>query len=89
MPLLAPAFVQVNPSLVEPELIMPYAQASGAFDLIEGEEPRVKLSEGDLYVYMKRIDLRTQMAAGTAVVAKAISRWLVKSQLSCWVMTCP
>lgn len=66
MPLLAPAFVQVNPSLVEPELIMPYAQASGAFDLIEGGEPRVKLGEGDLYVYMKRIDLRTQMAAGPA-----------------------
>ena len=64
MALLAPAFATVNPSLVEPELIVPYAQASGAFDLIEGGEPRVKLGEDDLYVYMKRIDLRTQMAAG-------------------------
>ena len=28
----APAFVTVNPSFIEPELILPYAQASGAFD---------------------------------------------------------
>jgi hypothetical protein len=66
MALLAPAFVTVNPSLIEPDLLLPYAQASGAFDLIEGGEPRVKLSEGDLYVYMKRVDLRTSMAAGPA-----------------------
>jgi hypothetical protein len=66
MPLLAPAFVTVNPSLIEPDLILPYAQASGAFDLIANGEPTNKLSEGDLYVYMKRVDLRTTMAAGPA-----------------------
>ena len=66
MALNAPAFVTVNPSFVEPDIILPYAQASGAFDTIEGGEPRVRLGEGDLYVYMKRIDLRTSMSAGTA-----------------------
>jgi hypothetical protein len=66
MALNAPAFVTVNPSLIEPGLILPYAQASGAFDLLEGGEPRIKLGEGDLYVYMKRVDLRTSMAAGPA-----------------------
>jgi hypothetical protein len=66
MALQAPAFVTVNPSLIEPDLILPYAQASAAFDLIEGGEPRIKLGEGDLYVYMKRVDLRTSMAAGPA-----------------------
>jgi hypothetical protein len=66
MALLAPAFTIVNPSLVEPDLLLPYAQASGAFDLIEGGEPRNKLDEGDLYVYMKRVDVRTTMAAGPA-----------------------
>ena len=62
----APAFVTVNPSFMEPGLILPYAQASGAFDLIADGEPRVRLAEDDLLVYMKRIDLRTSMAAGTA-----------------------
>lgn len=82
MALLAPAFVTVNPSLIEPELILPYAQASGAFDLIEGGEPRVKLSEGDLYVYMKRVDLRTQMAAGPASYNSLPGVTITLSQIS-------
>jgi len=59
-----PSWVQVHPSFMEPELILPVAQVSGAFDLIEGGAPRARLSETDLWVYMKRIDLRTQMAMG-------------------------
>lgn len=66
MGLIAPGFVTVNPSYIEPGLILPYAQASGAFDTIEGGQPRARLSEDDLLVYMKRVDLRTEMAAGTA-----------------------
>lgn len=66
MALLAPAFTVVNPSYVEPGIIMPYAQASGAFDTIGGGEPRVRLGEGDLFVYRKRMDLRTSIAAGQA-----------------------
>lgn len=66
MALNAPAFVTVNPAFIEPGLILPYAQASGAFEAIEGGAPRVRLGEGDLSVYMKRIDLRTAMASGTA-----------------------
>lgn len=61
-----PAFTVVSPAYFEPEIIMPYAQASGAFDLIENGGPRVRLSDGDLSVYMKRMDVRTQMEAGTA-----------------------
>lgn len=59
----ASAYEMFHPSFVEPEFIVPYAQASGAFDLIEGSAPRTRLSEGDLFVYMKRIDIRTQIAA--------------------------
>jgi hypothetical protein len=66
MALLAPAFVTVNPSFIEPGLILPYAQASGAFDLIATGFPRVLLGEDDLWVYMKRVDLRTSIEAGTA-----------------------
>lgn len=59
----ASAYEMYHPSFVEPEFIVPYAQASGAFDLIEGSGPRARLSEGDLFVYMKRVDIRTQIAA--------------------------
>jgi hypothetical protein len=61
---IAPAFIVVNPSFIEPGIIMPYTQASGAFELVYGGGPVQKLSEGDLYVYMKRLDVRTKVAAG-------------------------
>lgn len=66
MALIAPAFITVNPSFIEPGLILPYAQASGAFELIDGGEPRVRLADDDLVVYMKRVDLRTQIEVGQA-----------------------
>ena len=61
---ITPSFTVVNPSFVEPGLILPYVQASGAFDTLADGAPLVRLSDGDLYVYMKRIDVRTRMAAG-------------------------
>jgi hypothetical protein len=61
-----PSYVIVNPSFIEPGIILPYVQASGAFNTLAGEEPLVRLGEGDLYVYMKRLDVRTRMAAGQA-----------------------
>lgn len=62
----APAFVIVNPSYIEPGIILPYSQASGAFDTLYKGEPLVRLTDGDLFVYMKRIDVRTKVAAGAA-----------------------
>jgi hypothetical protein len=64
MAALAPAFYQVHPSYVVPELLLPYAQASGAFEMLPEGAPQVRLSEGDLYVYIKAIEVRTKMAAG-------------------------
>jgi hypothetical protein len=61
-----PSYAIVNPSFVEPGIILPYVQASGAFATLAGGEPLVRLSDGDLYVYMKRLDVRTRMAAGQA-----------------------
>lgn len=61
---LANAVVKVDPSFTEPELIVTYAQASGFADVLADGKPRVKLGEGDLYVYINRLDLRTQVAAG-------------------------
>lgn len=62
----ASSYLTVNPSFMEPGLILPYTQASGAFDAIMDGAPRIRLSEGDLQVYMKRVDLRTKIAAGSA-----------------------
>jgi hypothetical protein len=64
MPGLTPSYSIVNPSFVEPGIILPYVQASGAFDTLADGEPLVRLGDGDLYVYMKRLDVRTRMAAG-------------------------
>jgi hypothetical protein len=47
-----------------PETLMPYTQASGAFELLADGGPLVRLADGDLYAYIKRIDIRTRMAAG-------------------------
>ena len=60
------AFVQVHPSYMTSRPLMPYSQASGAFDLLASGAPLVRLSDGDLYAYIKRVDLRTRMAAGQA-----------------------
>lgn len=61
---IAASFTIVNPSFIDPGILLPYAQASGAFDTLYDGEPIVRLSDGDLYVYIKRIDIRTKMAAG-------------------------
>lgn len=66
MGLEAGAIVLVHPSFVEPELIIQTNQVSGFIDLLAGGQPRVRLDEDDLYVYMKQLNLRTKVAAGTA-----------------------
>lgn len=64
MGLISPSFVTVNPNYVEPGIILPYSQASGAFETIYTGQPLVRLSDTDLYVYMKQIQLRTKVASG-------------------------
>jgi hypothetical protein len=61
---IAPSFVMVNPNYVEPGILLPYVQASGAFETLAEGEPLVRLADDDLYVYIKRIDLRSRVAAG-------------------------
>lgn len=57
------AQLKVNPSFSEPDFILTYAQPSGAFDMLEGGAPRVKIGSGDLYVYINSIDVRTEQQA--------------------------
>lgn len=54
------AQARVSPHFSEPDLIVTMAQASGAWMLLEGGKPRVKLSNTDLYVYINRLDIRTE-----------------------------
>ncbi|WP_186157949.1 DUF2184 domain-containing protein [Burkholderia gladioli] len=58
-----PAQAKVSPSFSEPELIVTYAQASGAFNALQGGKPRVKIGSEDLYVYINSLDLRTETQA--------------------------
>lgn len=57
---LFPAQARISPSFAEPELIVTYAQASGAFNALQGAKPRVKLAPGDLNVYVNSLDIRTE-----------------------------
>lgn len=66
MSIQASAFVTVNPSFMEPELLLQYSQASGFIDTLAGSQMRVRIAEDDLLVYMKQLNLRTKIAAGQA-----------------------
>lgn len=64
MATISPSWVQVHPSFIEPDVLLPYYQASGAFEVLAGGDPRVKIGNEDLYVYVKRFDIRTRVASG-------------------------
>jgi len=66
MTLQASAYVTVNPSFIEPDILLQYSQASGFIDTLADGQLRTKIAEDDLVVYMKQLNLRTKMAAGTA-----------------------
>lgn len=66
MSLQAQAYMTLNPSFMEPELLMQYTQSSGFIDTLAGSEFRTRLSNDDLLVYMRQVNLRTKIAAGTA-----------------------
>lgn len=61
-----PAQARVTPSFAEPDLIITYAQASGAFEALPEGKPRVKLGNDDLFVYINALDLRTETQANQA-----------------------
>jgi hypothetical protein len=65
-----------------PGVLLPYSQASGAFDLLPSGEPMVRLGEGDLMVYANRVDIRTKMAAGQSSANELPSVEIVMSQIN-------
>jgi hypothetical protein len=79
---IAPAYVTLNPNYMMPELLLPYSQASGAFDVLPTGEPLVRLSDGDQVAYIKRIDVRTKMAAGQSAYNSLPSVGIANSMIS-------
>lgn len=64
MSVLAPTWTQVHPSFVEPDILLQFSQASGFKFVLAGSSPRIKIGSEDLYVYLRRLDIRTRMALG-------------------------
>jgi hypothetical protein len=79
---IVPAQIRVNPSYVVPELLLQYQQASGAFDTIATGDPLVRLGDGDLAVYIKRLDVRTQVQTGQFVANALPSCTVVYNEIS-------
>jgi hypothetical protein len=75
------ARVLVHPSFVEPDLVITTAQASGFMDALGDRSLRVKLGPVDKFVYMNRIDLRTQVAASQAAYNALPSATIVADYL--------
>lgn len=63
MAAITPSYTIVNPSYIAPEMVLGYQQASGAFETLASGNPLVRLGTGDQYVYMRRLDIRTQSQA--------------------------
>jgi hypothetical protein len=76
------SYLTLNPSFIDPDIITQYQQASGAFSTLSGSEINVKLGEGDLYVYMKRMDVRTQIAGGQTAYNQLPSCNIITSMIS-------
>lgn len=72
----------VHPSYTEPDLIITTAQPSGFMDVMGDRGPRVRLGDGDLFVYLNRIDVRTQVAAGQAAYNNLPSATVTADYLS-------
>ena len=77
-----PAQAKVTPSFSEPDLIITYAQPSGAFAALQGGKPRVKIGSEDLYVYINALDLRTDTQASQSSFNQLPSATLVSSYYS-------
>lgn len=62
-----PAITTVSPSMMLPEIIMQYSMASGAFDILPGSAPTVKIGSSDLVVYQKYLRATTQAHVGQSL----------------------
>jgi hypothetical protein len=64
MPVLFPSEAKITPNFSEPEFVVTYAQASGAFAVLPEGKPRVKIGSEDMAVYINQLDIRTDVTSG-------------------------
>jgi hypothetical protein len=76
------SYIRVDPSYVMPDILMQYNQASGAYEVLGGNAPQVRLAEGDLYAYIKKLDIRTKVAAGQSAYNSLPSVTVVANMIS-------
>lgn len=76
------SFIRVDPSYIMPDILMQYNQASGAYEMLGGNAPQVRLADGDLYAYIKKFDIRTKIAAGQTAYNSLPSVSVVASMIS-------
>jgi len=62
----AGSYKTINPSFMEPDILMQFQQASGFVDLLAEGKLRTRLAEDDLVVYMKQLNVRTKIAGQQA-----------------------
>lgn len=77
-----PSFVQAHPNFTLPEIILQYQQASGFTESLAGGEVQPRLGAGDLSVYAKTLQLRTQVGGGQVAYNKLPSVALVAGMVS-------
>lgn len=82
MAIQASSYAQIHPSFFEPDILVPFNQASGAFDTLPNSSPRTKISTSDLAIYGKRIDVRTRVMASQSAANQLPSCTIVLSQWS-------
>ncbi|RYF60064.1 MAG: hypothetical protein EOO39_32630, partial [Cytophagaceae bacterium] len=75
----APAMTTVSPSMVLPEVVMQYSMASGAFEILPGGAPAVKIGSSDLMVYQKYLRATTQTHVGQSLPGQLPSSSIVPS----------
>lgn len=79
--LVAPSYELLHPSYEIPDFVMPINQASGAFSLLDGGDPEVRIGTQDLVVYAKVMDIRTKetvsQSAGNQMQSVSITNKMI------------
>jgi hypothetical protein len=80
---LATSWVITHPAFIEPELLLQYNQASGAFAALATGNPLVKIGSEDKYVYIRAVNVRTKLNIGQATGNQIPSATVVPRMINC------
>jgi hypothetical protein len=82
MPNIATSWVQTHPSFMEPDFIVQYNQASGAFNALAGGNPRVKIGSEDKQVFIKTLMLSSKVSSSAGWANQLPSATVVPAMIS-------